>query len=102
MNCPECNGWTLVKDTRLRNDGSRLRRYECANEHRFSSVERIEAPRVGREPKLDVEVASRMIREGHKLKSVAIDFGVTESAVHTALKRAGLPTSAKAYRKEMK
>ena len=102
MKCPECRGWTKVMDSRQRGDGSRIRRYECRNEHRFTSVERIEAPRVGRGPKVDVEVAYRMIREGHKLKSVATNFGVTVSAVHEALGRAGLPTSAKAYRKEMR
>ena len=102
MKCPKCSGWAKVMDSRQRDDGSRIRRYECRNEHRFTSVERIEAPRVGRDPKLDVEVASRMIREGQKLEAVAIDYGVTASAVHTALKRAGLPTSAKAYRKEMR
>lgn len=102
MKCPKCSGWAKIVDSRQRDDGTRIRRYECRNEHRFTSVERIEAPRVGREPKVDVEVASRMIREGHRLKSVAIDFGVTESAVHQALARAGLPTSAKVYRNEMK
>ena len=102
MKCPECDTWTIVKDTRLRSDGSRLRRYECANEHRFSTVERVEAQRVGRVPSIDIKVAAAMLREGEKLIAVALEFGVTESAVHTAMKRAGLPTSAKAYRKEMK
>lgn len=100
MKCPECNGWAKVMDSRQRDDGSRIRRYECRNEHRFSSVERVEVQRVGREPKLDVEVASSMVREGHKLFAVANTFGVTESAVNTALKRAGLPTSARHHRKE--
>lgn len=102
MKCPECNGWAKVMDSRQRSDGSRIRRYECRNEHRFTSVERIESPRAGRGPKVDIEVASRMIREGHKLKSIGADFGVTGSAVHQALTRAGLPTSAKAYGKKMK
>ena len=39
--CPECNVWTEVLDTRLKSDGSRRRRYQCANLHRFWTEERI-------------------------------------------------------------
>jgi len=39
--CPECNVWTEVMDTRLRSDGSRRRRYQCANLHKFWTEERI-------------------------------------------------------------
>jgi len=42
MTCPQCGGWTLVKEPRKRKkDGVVTRRYECANEHRFSTEERI-------------------------------------------------------------
>ena len=39
--CPECNVWTEVLDTRMRKDGSRRRRYQCANMHKFWTEERI-------------------------------------------------------------
>lgn len=42
MNCPECGTWTIVKEARKREDNTTRRRYECANMHRFSTVERIE------------------------------------------------------------
>lgn len=42
MKCPICKAWTVVKETRLRSDGSRYRRYECANLHRFTTRERLE------------------------------------------------------------
>jgi transcriptional regulator NrdR family protein len=47
MKCPQCGTWTEVLATRTRPDGSRLRRYQCANLHRFSTVERIEKMKVG-------------------------------------------------------
>ena len=47
MKCPECNVWTEVLDTRMRKDGSRRRRYQCANLHRFSTVERVEEIKTG-------------------------------------------------------
>lgn len=42
MNCPECNTWTFVLQTRQRKtDGAKTRRYECANGHRFSTTEQV-------------------------------------------------------------
>jgi len=42
MKCPYCNSWTYVKDTRTRKtDGARRRMYLCANEHRFTTIERV-------------------------------------------------------------
>jgi transcriptional regulator NrdR family protein len=42
MKCPVCQAWTLVKETRVRKtDGVVMRRYECANLHRFSTEERV-------------------------------------------------------------
>ena len=41
MKCPECGTWTEVLDTRMRKDGSRRRRYQCANLHKFWTEERI-------------------------------------------------------------
>lgn len=41
MRCPYCDAWTEVKQTR---DGVRRRR-ECANGHRFNTVETVEPER---------------------------------------------------------
>lgn len=41
MKCPVCQAWSDVKETRTRMDGSKRRRYECANLHRFSTEERV-------------------------------------------------------------
>ena len=43
MKGPECGAWTRVLETRVRPSGETRRRYECANEHRFTSVEVIVA-----------------------------------------------------------
>ena len=39
MKCPECNAWTEVLETKMRDRGYKYRRYLCANGHRFSSKE---------------------------------------------------------------
>jgi len=41
MICPECNAWTRVLETRHKYNNEVYRRYECANMHRFSTMERI-------------------------------------------------------------
>jgi len=41
MKCPECGTWTIVKETRISTDNNRRRRLECANEHRFTTLETI-------------------------------------------------------------
>ena len=38
MNCPKCNAWTEVLETRQRKAGT-YRRYECANLHRLSTLD---------------------------------------------------------------
>lgn len=45
MKCPECGTWTVVKETRTSTDNSRRRRLECANEHRFTTLETIIVPK---------------------------------------------------------
>ena len=40
MSCPECGTWTRVLQTRSHPDYVQ-RRYECANMHRFSTIEKI-------------------------------------------------------------
>lgn len=40
MKCPECGAWTSVKETRTRKiENITVRRYECANLHRFTTEE---------------------------------------------------------------
>lgn len=41
MKCPRCGAWTDVLETRTRKDGTKHRRYECANEHRFTTIEQV-------------------------------------------------------------
>jgi transcriptional regulator NrdR family protein len=41
MKCPICNAWTLVKDTRKRENNITIRRYECANLHTFKTTEQV-------------------------------------------------------------
>lgn len=41
MRCPECGTWTIVKETRISTGNTRRRRLECANMHRFSTMETI-------------------------------------------------------------
>lgn len=39
MKCPYCKVWAEVLETRTKADGSRRRRYQCANLHRFTTIE---------------------------------------------------------------
>lgn len=41
MKCPVCNTWVNVKETRSRLHNATYRRYECANEHRFTTLEQV-------------------------------------------------------------
>ncbi len=45
--------------------------------------------------------AFAMVKEGQKQEVIAMHFGVSRIAILQALKREGLPTSAKAYRKTL-
>jgi len=45
MKCPECGTWTIVKETRTNLGNTRRRRLECANEHRFTTLETIIVPK---------------------------------------------------------
>lgn len=42
MKCPVCGVWTLIKETRTRENNTKYRRYECGNIHRFTTVEVID------------------------------------------------------------
>lgn len=41
MKCPVCGVWTEIKETRKKDDNTKLRRYQCGNEHTFRTVETI-------------------------------------------------------------
>lgn len=49
MKCPECDTWTTVQDTRMRSDGLRRRRYQCANMHMFSTLEQLAVTPTGKQ-----------------------------------------------------
>ncbi len=43
MNCPQCGTYTEVLETRANAQGKR-RRYQCANMHRFTTLEKRISP----------------------------------------------------------
>jgi len=45
MKCPVCGTWTIVKETRTSTGNTRRRRLECANEHRFTTLETVIVPK---------------------------------------------------------
>lgn len=45
MKCPVCGAWTIVKETRTGTDNTRRRRLECANTHRFTTIETVVIPK---------------------------------------------------------
>ena len=42
VKCPVCDQWVSVLETRARDNNETYRRYRCANEHRFTTKERVE------------------------------------------------------------
>jgi transcriptional regulator NrdR family protein len=41
MKCPVCGVWVSIKETRQQADNTTKRRYECGNQHRFTTQEKI-------------------------------------------------------------
>lgn len=39
MKCPRCNSLARLLETRAKDDNTVRRRYECANFHRFTTIE---------------------------------------------------------------
>ena len=62
--CPECNVWTEVLDTRVKSDGSRRRRYQCGNLHKFWTEERVVPGRSS--PPIEKTEALQSIEEQRK------------------------------------
>lgn len=90
MKCPVCTAWAEVKETRARNDGSRRRRYECANLHRFNTDERVSVtPEMEAERKARTEQVRQRIAEGVKVVAIAHEFNLSESYVYELRKQMG-------------
>ena len=61
MKCPQCGTWTEVRESVLREDGSRRRRYQCANLHKFSTVEiMVEGMGTGRKDIPGIDLQKRL------------------------------------------
>jgi hypothetical protein len=43
MKCPRCGTWARVLETREKPENQTYRRYECANLHRFSTMESVKS-----------------------------------------------------------
>lgn len=71
MKCPECGVWVRVVETRNGPDNTKRRRYECANLHRFTTVESVVETIVQNfQPtkKEKVDVLKQALKEASKLK----------------------------------
>ena len=42
VKCPVCDQWVSTLETRARGSNETYRRYQCANEHRFTTKEKVE------------------------------------------------------------
>lgn len=51
VKCPVCKSWVRTLETRAREGNATYRRYECANEHRFVTHEKVERVLQVRTPK---------------------------------------------------
>lgn len=67
MKCPECGVWVRVVETRSEPDGSKRRRYECGNLHRFTTRETIVVA-AKPTPREKVDVLKQALKEASKLK----------------------------------
>ena len=76
MICPECGGETRVLETRDKTNGTTRRRHECANRHRFTTMEQI----VGAELKQRVLLACEA--KGDELTNVWIDVFTPTTTNH--------------------
>lgn len=74
MNCPKCGAWSRVLDTR----GPRRRR-ECANEHRFATVEHVSGQTGNHVQKWTRNQAVRADKRGNS--ELARIHGVSEARI---------------------
>ena len=60
MKCPKCGAWTVVKETRSDQNNTRRRRIECANMHRFTTLETVIATKTRiRQKQKTVEISGK-------------------------------------------
>lgn len=83
MQCPFCNAWTEVKESRPKQGGVRRRR-ECANGHAFTTREVVEV-NLGQRDRM---IADAVVLRGKTTKAAALEFGVkTDSYASRCVKR---------------
>lgn len=75
MRCPTCDSWTEVLDTRPGEHGTTGRRRECANGHRFHSVEIARATYTLAGPAIRRSLATLAARRGRwkRDSGIAVD-----------------------------
>jgi len=68
ITCPACGTWTRILETRTRVKNVVRRRYECANEHRFSTIETVEDKPVKEKGKqwTQKQTTSKIVDEEYK------------------------------------
>lgn len=79
MDCPECGAWAIVKETRAnKTKNTTRRRYECANEHRFTTEEKLKPSSRGKNrakvPDARGTTTDAVEAACQTLSEVAVDF----------------------------
>ncbi len=90
MKCPRCQAWSEVKESRQRDSGFTYRRYECANQHRFSTEER------------PVEVIKAIRQDDEQVGLLKGAIGADEKVSYMKLKVQAAQHMLGQYLKEMK
>lgn len=86
MICPQCNAWTRTLETRDKFDGTIHRRYECANLHRFNTMESVVIIPL-KLPNLLREVMRRDYPQGATVSELANALDKQTHDVHEAIRR---------------
>ena len=85
MKCPTCKTWAEVLETRGRPHNETHRRYECANEHRFSTKEVVvEGDRTSEFPD-KIRNLLRAIPNGLTVLQISRALGITVGYVRKVL-----------------
>lgn len=78
MICPICNKWAMTKEARYRKTGGyTYRRYECGNEHRFTTREFVVLEDSAKHDAMRQEIGSAT----GKIAYLAQLYGVSEQVV---------------------
>lgn len=86
MKCPLCGAWSTVHETREMHGVPRRRR-ECANHHKFWTLEIVEGTTAQAKKALRNAEMLQAYSELRNASAVARRFGVTEGTVRNALGR---------------